>query len=296
MNVLITGANGFIGKHLCTRYEQAGHRVFKTSRSIGYQTDITSQSYIEQLCREKFIDLIVHTAAKPIVSNCEDDPFNALKTNTLGTASVLEAARQAGVKRTIIFETDKVYGSQDVVPTKEDANYNPRSPYELSKSLASTICDFYRSYYSQDVISIRLVNIYGPGDDNLTRIIPATMMALAKQTQIPLYKHAEEMERDFLYVKDLVDMVYLLSTTNPKYHVYNTSMTSPWKIKDLVASICDVLGEPRPLNSIDCGRTFTEIPIQQIDGTRFVEEYGFNFTNFDVSMRETFAYYENLCN
>jgi nucleoside-diphosphate-sugar epimerase len=293
MNILITGHTGFIGQHLMHHFKKM-HNVYGLSRGSGYQSDITNTNFIEQLCNEKFIDLIIHTAAKPIVSNCEIDPFNAIKTNSLGTASVLEAARKSCVKKTIIFETDKVYGLQDIVPTNEDAYYNPRSPYELSKSLAATMCDFYRSYYDQDIISVRLVNIFGQGDSNLNRIIPAAMYALSHGNKIPLYNHAENMKRDFLYIEDLVRMIDILSTSKTKHNVYNISMTSPWDMKSLVEKICKTLGFENSIELINRPGNFTEIPIQEIDGTRFVNEFDFQFTDFDKALHQTYEYYKHL--
>ena len=93
-------------------------------------------------------------------------------TNGLGTASILEAAKFAGCEKTVVVETDKVYGFQEEVPTKETAILNPNSPYEFSKVLATQFCDFYRKQYLMDIVSVRPVNIFGAGDFSYSRVIP----------------------------------------------------------------------------------------------------------------------------
>ncbi|KKK91691.1 hypothetical protein LCGC14_2710390, partial [marine sediment metagenome] len=248
MNILITGHSGFIGSHTADYFLEQGHIVYGIARSLRpncphrqYTIDIDNYDILSKLVNEKCIDIIVHFAGKPIVADCDKDPFGAFKVNGLGTAAILEAARYANVKKTIIIETDKVYGFQEKVPTTEDAVLNPGSPYEFSKVLAAMFCNFYREHYKMDVISVRPVNVFGPGDYSFTRIVPAAMRNIANGKGIPVQKHAVNIQRNFIYVKDVAKMMYLLATEKTKHNVYNLSTNESVSILDFATHITKIL-------------------------------------------------------
>ncbi len=297
MNILITGHSGFIGSHTAEYFMEQGHIVYGVARSLGpcnhhqYNMDITDYDSLSRLVNEKCIDIIVHFAGKPIVADCDKDPFNAFKINGLGTAAVLEAARYANVKKTIVIETDKVYGFQEVVPTKEDAIPNPGSPYELSKAIAATFCDFYRTHYKMDVVSVRPVNVFGPNDFSFTRIVPASMRNIAQGKGIPVQEHAVNMFRDFIYVKDVAKMMYLLATEDTKYGVYNMSPNESLSILEFAQRVTKALNHSVDPIIVKKPGNYPEIPYQSIDGSRFVEEFGFSFTPFEQAIKETYEAY-----
>lgn len=298
MNILITGHSGFMGGHTADYFEQLGHVVFGVSRSLApscnyrqYSVDVTDYNMLSKLINEKCIDSIIHFAGKPLVADCDKDPFNAFKINGLGVASVLESARYANVKKTIIIETDKVYGFQETVPTTEDAILNPGSPYELSKALASTFCDFYRRHYNMNIISVRPVNVFGPGDYSFTRIVPAAMRSISSNDGIPVQKHAVDIHRNFIYVKDVAKMIYLLLTKTPKYSVYNLSTNEDISILDFANRITKILNHEVSPVIVKKPGDYPEIPFQSIDGSRFIHEFNFTFTLFEDAILETYEAY-----
>jgi UDP-glucose 4-epimerase len=240
---------------------------------------------------EKCIDVIVHFAGKPIVADCDQDPFYAFKANGLGTASVLESARYAKVKKVIVIETDKVYGFQEEIPTNEDAVLNPGSPYEMSKAIAAHFCDFYRKHYDMDVISVRPVNVFGPGDYSFTRIIPAAMRYVADGKGISVYEQAIDMKRDFIYVDDVARMMYLLVTEDTKHGIYNLSTNESISIMELANRVTKILYHPIEPILIKKPGVYPEIPYQSIDGSRFLDEFDFSFTPFDIAIIETYKNY-----
>ncbi len=297
MNILITGHSGFIGSHTAEYFMKQGHIVYGVARSLGpcnhnqYNMDITDYDSLSRLVNEKCTDIIIHFAGKPIVADCDKDPFNAFKVNGLGTAAVLEAARYAKVKKTIVIETDKVYGFQEVVPTKEDAVLNPGSPYELSKMIAATFCNFYRTHYKMDVISVRPVNVFGPGDYSFTRIVPASMRNIADGKGIPVQQHAVNIQRNFIYVKDVAKMMYLLATEKTKHVIYNLSTNESVSILDLATHITKILKHNVDPIIVEKPGNYPEIPFQSIDGSRFVKEFNFTFTSFENAILETYKEY-----
>lgn len=297
MNVLITGHSGFIGGHVADYFHERGHIVYGVSRSLNwdcdyaqYNIDITDCKALSSLASEKCIEAIVHFAGKAIVADCDKAPFDAFMVNGMGTAAVLEAARYAKVGKVVAIETDKVYGPQFEMPTKETAGLNPQSPYELSKALAATFCMFYRDQYKMDIIEVRPVNVFGPGDHSYTRLIPAAMRAIAGGRGIPVQEPALAMSRDFIYVSDVAEMVYALATEWTAFNVYNLSPNTATTILDWAQRITRVLGGIEPVIVRKPG-VYREIPQQSIDGSRFVDEFGFDFTPFDEAIRETYDAY-----
>jgi len=297
MNILITGHSGFLGGHTAKYFMDKGHIVYGASRATSpdcphhqYNVDITDYDTMSRLVSEKCIDVIVHLAGKPIVADCDADPFNAFKVNGIGTASLLEAGRYAKVKKIVVVETDKVYGFQEVVPTTEDAIFNPGSPYEMSKVLAAELCDFYRMHYKMDVVSVRPVNLFGPGDYSFTRIVPAAMRCISAGKGIPVQEHAINIHRNFLYIKDAAAMLYLLATEKTKHGVYNLSTNEAISIMDFSKRVSSILGAVEP-EIVKKPGTYPEIPYQSIDGTRFIEEFGFTFTSFEEAIKETYREY-----
>lgn len=294
MNVLITGSSGFLGSHVADEFIRNGHNVCGISRAPNnrnhkqYPMDINNFEGIYSLICEKNIDHVVHIAGKPIVSDCEKNPYEAYKINGLGTAAVLEAARQCrGVKKVVSIETDKVYGYQEIIPTHEGLEPKPKTPYEFSKYLSTVFSDFYRQCYNMDIISVRPANIYGPGDLSSTRIIPKAIANLKSGKGILLYNTALNMKRDFIYVKDTARAIYLLTTSECKENIYNLSNDDPITMKALADLITTTLNLDIPHQIIDKPNSFQEIPLQEIDGTRFKNEFNFNFKSFEESIKET---------
>ena len=299
MNVLITGHSGFLGDHTARYFMKKGYKVYGLSRSIRqnceyqqYTCDILDKNKVSQIVSEKFISHIIHIAGKPIVADCDKDPFNAFMINGLGTASMLEAAKFAGCEKIIVVETDKVYGFQEKVPTTEEADLNPNSPYELSKAISAQFCDFYRKHYSMDVISVRPVNLFGEGDYSYSRVIPAAMRNINMGKGIPVHEDGDKIFRDFLYIKDAAEMLYLLATNSTKHKVYNFSANMSMSITKLAREITKILNHNVSPITIKKPGSYSEIPYQSIDGSRFINEFKYKFTPFEVAIKETYEAYK----
>lgn len=298
MNVLITGHSGFIGSQTAAYFVKMGHEVYGASRSLlpdcphrQYIVDISDVNALSQLASERCIDVIVHIAGKPIVADCDKDPFNAYKINGLGMAAIIEAARYADVDKIVAIETDKVYGAQEEVPTKEDAALNPDGPYELSKVLAATFCEFYRKQYGMDIISVRPCNVFGPGDRALTRIMPAALRNVSMGEGIPVHEHATKMFRDFIYIKDVVRMIYILATQKTRHSIYNLSANKAISILEFAHQVTEILGHDVEPIIVPSPGKYVETPYQSIDGSRFSDEFDFKFTSFRDATLETYSDY-----
>jgi nucleoside-diphosphate-sugar epimerase len=185
-----------------------------------------------------------------------------------------------------------VYGFQEQVPTTEEAELNPNSPYELSKAMSAQFCNFYRKHYSMNIISVRPTNLFGEGDYSYSRIIPAAMRNIIQGKGISVHEDGDKIFRDFLYVKDAAEMLYILAAHNTKHKVYNFSSNSSISITNLAKDITKILNYNVSPVTIKKPGNYREIPYQSIDGSRFIEEFNYKFTPFDEAIKETYEKYK----
>lgn len=300
-NVLITGHNGFLGKVLLKKLQKKNLNIFGISRGINqglecvnYLGEVTNLNILNNIMSSKNIDTVIHLAGKAIVSECEENPFDAFKINGLGTAAVLEASRITHVKKIISVETDKVYGNQKIMPTPETSKLNPGGPYEFSKVLSSEISDFYRNYYNMNIISVRPANLIGGEDHNTTRIMPNAFKHILEGKGIPIYEEAKKMTRDFIYVSDVADALYILSINNNKHHTYNLSPNKKINIFEFGMLINKTLNYKVPPQIIKKKINFKEIPEQSIDGSLFQKEYNFKYTDLKTIIKKSFLEYKKI--
>ena len=298
-NVLITGHNGFLGKVLIKKLKSKKLNIFGISRGINpsldcvnYFWDLTDLNRLQNIMSSKSIDTVIHLAGKAIVSECEESPFDAFKVNGLGTAAVLEASRKTHVKKIISVETDKVYGKQKIMPTPETSKLNPGGPYEFSKVLSCEISDFYRKYYKMNIISVRPANLIGGGDHNSTRIMPNAFKHILEGKEF-LYEEAKKMTRDFIYVSDVAEALYILCINNNKHYKYNLSPNKKINIYEFGKLINKTLNCKVPPQIIKKNIKFKEIPEQSIDGSLFQKEYNFKYTDLKTIIKKSFLEYKN---
>ncbi len=224
LRVLVTGADGFMGSHLCEALLKDGARVIAFTR--GTSTHGTSQlglrrmGHIQAQC-EKVIagnlthpestrliqevqpDVIMHLAAEAYVPKSFDQPGEVFAANANGTLHVLEAVRHLpNLKRAVITSSSEVYGTAaDDKPIGEEHRLNPTSPYAASKVAADRLAYSYNVTYGSPIAIIRPFNTFGPR--HVYDVIPKFIgMALRNE---PLTVHGDGSQaRDFTYVDDMV--------------------------------------------------------------------------------------------
>ena len=220
-NVLITGADGFIGSHLTEFMVKKGYGV----HAFVYYNSFSSYGWLDTLSAEikskihffagdirdpngvreamKGIDMVFHLAALIAIPFSYHSPDSYIDTNVKGTLNVLQAARDNNVERVLVTSTSEVYGTAQFVPITELHAKQPQSPYSASKIGADAIADsFYRSF-DLPITIVRPFNTFGPRQ-SARAVIPTII------TQ--LLNGAEEIKlgditptRDLLYVRDTID-------------------------------------------------------------------------------------------
>lgn len=278
--VFITGINGFVGTALARRLLKEGAKVYGMVKEINsippqldgctiYAGDINDFETIKNIISYNEIQIIYHFAAYAIVRVSSKDPINAYRVNVMGTVNVLEAARQiGGVEKIIVASSDKAYGDHDNLPYTEQFSLKPKNTYDTSKACMDMISSTYAHNYGMPVIITRCSNIYGPGDSNTSRIIPNTIKRILNGEPPMLYKDVEGMEREFIYIEDVVDAYLLLYLSNITNDVFNIGGTGPTTILNLVDTISTIMKCDKKPKIVERFSTFKEINKQYIDAKK----------------------------
>lgn len=206
MKILVTGANGFIGRHLCTALQEAGHAV--TSWDLPDQ-DITDPQLLITGPRE--LDAVVHLAAIAAPITCDRNPGLAFQINVQGTHNVLKMAVQAGAKRFILASTGHVYGiSPKYLPSDERHPLQLQDTYTVTKLAGEQLCQLFWENYGLSYCAIRLFNGYGPGQP-LGYFVP-DKLAEANTGKIVL--RGSQVTKDWVFIDDVV-RAYQLAVESP---------------------------------------------------------------------------------
>lgn len=254
--ILITGATGFIGSHLLKRIADGNNDVVALIRdhvtepalsSIErYVTvvrgDVTDQRAIERVLAEYETETVFHLAAQSQVGTGGVAPTSTFEANIRGTWSILEAARRIGkCKRVVVASSDKAYGNASKLPYMEAMPLAGSYPYDVSKSCADLIAQSYIETYGLPVVVIRCSNVYGPGDLNWNRLIPAAIRALLSKSK-PVLRGGGFMKRDYLYVDDAVSGYVAASRYAGDSSVFNLGTGVPLTAREVVLEITESLG------------------------------------------------------
>lgn len=259
-NVLITGITGFLGSHLAKRLSRLGANVYGTSRSSEneniYKIDILDFTALENLFREKHIEICFHLAAESSVEAGKQDPYMTLKVNVLGTLNILEIARKLNVEKVIITSTSHVYGD-NMLPYLEEYPPRPTRPYETSKTCTDIIAQSYADSFNLPVLIPRFVNVYGPGDHNFNRLIPKTIRSVLQDAPPKMWGGLAV--RDYLFVEDAINAFLVLAQHNvpsiKSNRIFNFGGGNKISVEDLIQKIIVLSGKKIQIQKIPVERS-----------------------------------------
>lgn len=220
MNILITGACGFIGTHMCKRAIKAGHTVYGLDNLNDYYDvklkTLNKNEIIKQGVKfEKLdlvtddlsqitsnIDIIFHFAAQPGIAS--HVPFeNYLQNNFVATYRLLEAVKQnKKLKCFVNIATSSIYGNE--ATENENTVVKPTSFYGVTKLAAEQLVMSYHRDKNFPACSLRLFSVYGPGE-RPEKMYPKLISAIYNNTKFPLFEGSEKHLRSYTYIEDIVD-------------------------------------------------------------------------------------------
>jgi CDP-glucose 4,6-dehydratase len=244
MRALVTGASGFLGRHLVHALEGRGVVAlirddvltpFEWDFSVGVRG---SFDQVERAIAEYEVTHVVHLAAQTQVSIAANDPIGTLEANVRGTWQVLEACRRQKVKRVIVASSDKAIGE---CPQRaaEDAALHPVGIYSTSKACGDLLAQAYAREYGLSVAITRCGNLYGAGHVNWSTLIPGTIRSLLRSEPVRLRSDGHA-RRNFLYVRDAVDgYLKLLDASLSPGEVFHFGATKSHSVREVVEA-CEV--------------------------------------------------------
>jgi UDP-glucose 4-epimerase len=225
MRFLITGGAGFIGVHLANSLARQGHTVrVLDDLSTGDATrldpsvhftrgDVEDKPKVWRLLNK--VDCVYHLAARVSVPESVLYPREYNRTNVSGTVAIMEAMRDAGIKRVVLTSSGAVYGEQKVNKVYEDLLPHPDSPYAVSKLAAENYVRTIGELWHIETVSLRIFNAYGPGQSippTHAPVIPQFMRQLLEGGSLVIYG-AGHQTRDYIYVDDVVEALAAAATT-----------------------------------------------------------------------------------
>ncbi|MBE3594372.1 MAG: dTDP-glucose 4,6-dehydratase [Candidatus Carbobacillus altaicus] len=310
MRLLVTGGAGFIGSNFIRymlrndpdlfilnldKLTYAGNlenlREVETHPHYRFvKGDIGNRELVAYLLREYDLDTVVNFAAESHVDRSIMEPDLFLRTNVLGTQSLLDAAKETGVKKFLQISTDEVYGSLgEEGYFTEETLLAPNSPYSASKASADLIVRAYHETYGMNVNITRCSNNYGPYHFP-EKLIPLMITNALENKPLPVYGDGGNI-RDWLHVEDHARAIDLVLRRGKPGEVYNIGGHNEWRNIDIVKLILKELGKSEELIRFVPDRPGHDRRYA-IDPTKIRRELGWEpqYT-FEKGIRETIRWY-----
>lgn len=272
MRILVTGGAGFIGSNLVRLLVEHGHSVLNVDK-LTYAGNIHSLEDLDgreeyrflraDICDEDamqaaFADFkpqwVMHLAAESHVDRSIDGPGEFIRTNVMGTFSLLQAARafyeslpvdEKEVFRFHHISTDEVYGALgETGMFTETTSYDPHSPYSSSKAASDHLVRAWHDTYGLPTLVTNCSNNYGPYQFP-EKLIPVVILKALREDPIPVYGKGENI-RDWLYVVDHCEALETVVAKGKPGQTYNIGGNNEKRNIDLVLLICEILDELRP--------------------------------------------------
>ncbi|MFC1985414.1 NAD-dependent epimerase/dehydratase family protein [Chloroflexota bacterium] len=232
--ILVTGDNGFVGRHLVERLKQKGAEVIILKDIDGYRIDVRDWQKIKNLA---IVDIIYHLAGITHTPFSLVNPREIYEVNVLGTINMLELSRLHNVEK-LIFASSYVYGHPQYLPIDEKHPIEPTSPYARSKVLAEQLCYSYSKDFGVKYIILRCFNIYGEGQ-NEDFLIPL----IVKQLRIGKIELEDpEPKRDFVYISDVINAYIESGSFDGDSETFNIGYGKSYSVKGIVDKVIQLRG------------------------------------------------------
>jgi dTDP-glucose 4,6-dehydratase len=277
MNLLVTGGAGFIGSnvvhHVIDRPEvgrlvnldcltYAGHpenleKVAGHPKYVFEKVDLRDKAAVLRVVQQHHITHVMHLAAESHVDRSITGPGDFIHTNVVGTFNLLEACREcwlnseSGVRSSEFkfrfhhVSTDEVYGSLGATGLFQEATpYSPNSPYSASKAASDLLVRAYQHTYGLSAVITNCSNNYGPYQFP-EKLIPVVIQSVLARQPVPVYGDGLNV-RDWLYVRDHAEALWLVLTRGKNGETYNIGGHNEWANLRIVELICDLIDELAP--------------------------------------------------
>jgi UDP-glucose 4-epimerase len=255
MKCLVTGGAGFIGSHIVDKLIEKGHEVvvidnessevhdhfYFNDKATYYKLDIADY----QATRSVYdgVDYVFHCAAESRIQPAILNPLLAIRTNTLGTGTVLQCSREASVKKIMYSSTSSGYGLVNEPPLEETMPDDCLNPYSVSKVSGEKLCKMYNDLFGVKTVIFRYFNVYGHREPLKGPYAPVVGLFLRQhRAGQPLTIVPDGTQRrDFTHVEDVVQANLLAMEVNHEHYgeVFNVGTGTNHSVLELAAMISD---------------------------------------------------------
>tara|TARA_Y100000022_G_scaffold102483_1_gene88434 strand:+ start:3162 stop:4055 length:894 start_codon:yes stop_codon:yes gene_type:complete len=251
---LVTGAAGFIGSNIVDYLLEQGHKVvcvdnessdahdnpYWNSNTTNIRGDI--RDYTLMSSAMVGVDYVFHLAAEARIQPSIENPINAVSINDLGTATILQCAREANVKRLIFSSTSSAYGMNES-PNVETQIPDPLNPYSVTKLNGENLCKMYNSLFGLKTTILRYFNVFGPNQPVRGQYAPVIGIFDRQKSDgeaLTIVGDGSQ-RRDFVYVKDVARANYLAAISDlDKTEVFNVGTGKNYSVKEIANAISDL--------------------------------------------------------
>ncbi|WP_413742758.1 NAD-dependent epimerase/dehydratase family protein [Sodalis sp. RH15] len=283
-SILITGANGLIGRHLLNRLVREGRRAIgidlaaRDAPDRVLVCDITDIHRLYSLARQYSLTDIIHCGAISGPMVMLDNPYGIIRANVDGTANIMEMARVMGLRRLVFCSSTSAYGPTDDTGAgiTERAPLRPGSVYGASKVACEQLLAAYRRQHGQDNVAIRLSWVYGPG--RTTDCVIRSLITAVLRRQAVEWPWGADFHRQYIYVDDAASaLLAALDAPRCPDGVYTATGGSYLTLAEVAETVQQVLGQgqirfadgPDPLDDVQHRFDISAIA----DGLGFVPHY-----------------------
>ena len=303
---LVTGGGGFIGSNIIEELVRRGERVkvldnFSTGRRENIEAFLGDIELIEGDVRSYHIvgkavegvDFILHQAALPSVPRSINDPISTNDINVAGTLNILDAAKDAGVKRVVYASSSSIYGNSEVLPKREDMTPEPLSPYAVSKLAGEKYCQVFSRIYGLETVCLRYFNVFGPKQDPTSQysaVIPKFIAMMLKGYPPTIYGDGLQ-SRDFTFVASVVDANFLACEAFcVNGEVINIACGESFSILDLVEVLNNLLNTKIVPEHFEARKGEVKHSLADIQKARRLLNY-YPRISFNEGLRRTLDFY-----
>lgn len=257
MKALVTGGAGFIGSNLVDTLVEQGYEVvvidneysdihdqfYWNDKAQNYKYDIRDYENTRPLYDG--VDYVFHIAAEARIQPAIENPINAVSINSVGTCTVLQCAREAGVKKVMYSSTSSAYGLLNDIPNIETQPDDCLNPYSVSKVNGEKLCTMYTNLFGLKTVIFRYFNVYGERQPLKGQYAPVIGIFLRQKNNgesLTIVGDGEQ-RRDFTHVSDVVNANILAAITEIDEKLYGTIFNvgsgKNYSVNEIAAMISD---------------------------------------------------------
>lgn len=306
-NIVVFGANGFIGKNLVSKLskhndnniiafdrfsksKQDDEDFFKKFNNVSiFKGDFLNQNDLEDVLNS--IDYVFHSISMTNPATASNDPFTDIDTNVRASIILFDVCVKKNVKKVIYLSSGgTVYGDIESLRISEESATKPKSPYGIGKLTIENYLRYFKESKGLDYIIYRIANPYGPEQNYESKqgVIPIFINHVLNNEELFVYGDGS-MLRDYIYIDDvckMIDISYQLQNKYPEYNIGSGIGTSVSEILEHIANIVNI--SPKVVH-VEVPASFVKTAV--LDSSRFTQEFGtLRLTSLSDGLERTLEY------